>query len=117
MVTYIKTIGYALMAIDRKDVKHVALLSRLELDEKDLDVYSKQLAAILSYISKLNEVNTDNVQPTSHPLSTLKNVYRKDALKPSLRVEETLSNAPSKEGDQFKVPQVIDPSATLKDKR
>jgi len=96
------------MAIDKKDVKHVALLSRLELDEKDLDVYSKQLAAILSYISKLNEIDTKDVHPTSHPLTTLKNVFRKDLLKSSLDPQEALKNAPSKEGDFFKVPQIIE---------
>jgi aspartyl-tRNA(Asn)/glutamyl-tRNA(Gln) amidotransferase subunit C len=96
------------VSIDKKDVMHVALLSRLELDEKDLVIYSKQLAAILSYISKLKEINTDNTAPTSHPLSTLKNVFRKDVLKNSLEVEEVLKNAPSKEGDFFKVPQVIE---------
>jgi aspartyl-tRNA(Asn)/glutamyl-tRNA(Gln) amidotransferase subunit C len=89
-------------------VKHVALLSRLELDEKDLDVYSKQLAAILSYISKLNEIDTKDVHPTSHPLTTLKNVFRKDLLKSSLDPQEALKNAPSKEGDFFKVPQIIE---------
>ena len=96
------------MSIDKKDVKHVALLSRLELDEKDLDVYSKQLASILSYISKLNEVDTRSVHPTSHPLVTLKNVFRKDILKKSLDVDDALGNAPSREGDSFKVPQVIE---------
>lgn len=94
--------------IDKNTVKHVALLSRLELNDKELDVYSKQLASILHYISKLNEINTDKVQPTSHPLSTLKNVFRKDILKKSLSSEEVLKNAPSKEGDFFKVPQVIE---------
>lgn len=96
------------MGIDKKEVKHVAFLSRLELDEKALDIYSKQLGSILSYISKLNEIDTKDVHPTSHPLATLKNVFRKDALKKSLDVEEVLKNAPSKEGDFFKVPQVIE---------
>ena len=96
------------MSIDKKDVQHVALLSRLELDEKALDVYAKQLASILSYISKLNEIDTKDVHPTSHPLATLKNVFRKDSLKESLQVDEVLKNAPSKEGDFFKVPQVIE---------
>lgn len=96
------------MQIDKKTVSHVALLSRLELDEKELELYSSQLAAILSYINKLNEVDTKGVPPTSHPLSTLKNVFRKDVLKKSLQLDETLKNAPSKEGDFFKVPQVIE---------
>ena len=94
--------------IDRETVKHVAFLSRLALTEKELGLYSKQLAAILSYISKLNEIDTKDVLPTSHALSTLKNVFRKDILKPSLNTEEALSNAPAKEGDLFKVPQVIE---------
>ena len=73
-----------------------------------MDIYSKQLASILSYIGKLNEINTEAVHPTSHPLATLRNVFRKDILKNSLKTEEVLKNAPSKEGDFFKVPQVIE---------
>jgi aspartyl-tRNA(Asn)/glutamyl-tRNA(Gln) amidotransferase subunit C len=96
------------VSIDKKDVQHVALLSRLELGEKELDIYSKQLASILSYISKLNEIDTKAVHPTSHPLATLRNVFRKDKLKKSLEPEAVLKNAPSKEGDFFKVPQVIE---------
>jgi len=96
------------MGIEKKDVKHVALLSRLEFDEKDLETYSKQLASILSYIGKLNEIDTTNVHPTSHPLSTLKNVFRKDSLKKSLSPEEALANAPAKEGGLFRVPQIIE---------
>ena len=96
------------MQIDKKTVTKVALLSRLELDDKESELYSTQLAAILSYIDKLNEVDTKSVLPTSHVLPTLKNVFRKDALKDSLDVSDVLSNAPQKEGDLFKVPQVIE---------
>ncbi|HPM42614.1 MAG TPA: Asp-tRNA(Asn)/Glu-tRNA(Gln) amidotransferase subunit GatC [Candidatus Omnitrophota bacterium] len=94
--------------IKREAVKHVALLSRLHLTENELDIYSKQLASILSYINKLNEIDTSDVRPTSHPLKTLKNVFRKDILKSSLPVDKALANAPSKEGDHYKVPQVIE---------
>lgn len=96
------------MNIDKKAVQHVALLSRLELNDKESDAYSKQLASILSYIDKLNEIDTKDVLPTSHPLASLKNVFRKDILKKSLELDEALKNAPSKEGDFFKVPQVIE---------
>lgn len=95
-------------SIDKNIVKRVAHLARLSLDEKESALYSSQLGAILSYIDKLNEINTDNVLPTSHALPTLKNVFRKDVLKPSLGAEDTLSNAPSKEGDFFKVPKIIE---------
>ena len=88
--------------------RRVAHLSRLELSEKELAQYSGQLTSILSYISKLNEIDTTNVVPTSHALSTLKNVFRKDVLKKSLETGETLKNAPASEGDFFKVPQIIE---------
>ena len=94
--------------IDKDTVKRVAHLARLSLDERELETYSSQLASILSYISKLNEIDTEGVPPTSHALSTLKNVFRKDILKPSLSVEDALKNAPEKEGDFFKVPKVIE---------
>ncbi len=94
--------------IDKDTVKRVAHLARLSLNEEELQTYSSQLASILSYISKLNEIDTEGVPPTSHALSTLKNVFRKDVLKPSLPVEDALKNAPEKEGDFFKVPQVIE---------
>jgi len=96
--------------IDNRTVRHVALLSRLELSEEECEAYSRQLASILTYISKLNEVNTENVQPTSHALPSLKNVFRKDSPRPSLKAEDTLRNAPAREGDFFKVPRVIDTS-------
>ncbi|MFH1189466.1 MAG: Asp-tRNA(Asn)/Glu-tRNA(Gln) amidotransferase subunit GatC [Candidatus Omnitrophota bacterium] len=95
------------MKIDRETVKRVALLSRLSLAEDEISEYGSQLASILDYISKLNEIDTKDVPPTSHALSTLKNVYRKDVLKPSLTAEDALANAPSKDGDFFKVPQII----------
>lgn len=95
-------------AIDKDTVRHIAHLSRLALSEDELEQYSRQLAAILSYINKLNEIDTKDVQPTSHALPTLKNVFRKDSLKASLKTEEALKNAPSKEGSFFKVPQVIE---------
>ena len=94
--------------IDKATVKHVALLSRLALDEAEIVSYSTQLEAILQYISKLNELDTKNTPPTSHALSTLKNVFRKDVVKPSLDVEDVFKNAPAKDGDFFKVPQVIE---------
>ncbi len=94
--------------IDAKTVKHVAHLARLELDDKELAQYSGQLASILSYISKLNEINTDNVQPTSHVLTSLVNVDRPDDPKKSLDTSEVLANAPDKEGDFFKIPKVIE---------
>lgn len=94
--------------IDNDTVRHVAHLARLSLDDKELAQYSSELALILKYISKLNEIDTNRVPPTSHAVSTLKNVYRKDVLKASLSVDDALKNAPAHDGDFFKVPQVIE---------
>ncbi len=94
--------------IDENTVKHVAHLARLSLGAKELEIYSRQLASILSYISKLNEIDTANVTPTSHALPTLKNVFRSDIPRPSLKPEEALKNAPAKDGNLFKVPRIIE---------
>lgn len=95
-------------AIDEKTVKHVAHLSRLSLNEKELALYCRQLADILIYINKLKEVNTEGVQPTTHVLSSLKNVFRRDSPRASLKPEDVLKNAPSQEGGFFRVPQIIE---------
>ena len=95
-------------AIDKKTVQRVAHLARLEFDESQLELYSAQLASILSYIDKLNEVDTSATQPTSHPLANLKNVFRKDTLKQSIPPDEALSNAPAKDGGFFVVPPIIE---------
>ncbi|MBI4974890.1 MAG: Asp-tRNA(Asn)/Glu-tRNA(Gln) amidotransferase subunit GatC [Candidatus Omnitrophica bacterium] len=94
--------------IDEALVKHVALLSRLALDESELKRYSRQLASILSYINKLNEIDTSDVPPTSHVLSSLQNVDRPDERKRSLEVKDVLANAPNSDGDFFKIPKVIE---------
>lgn len=94
--------------IDKATVKHVALLSRLALSDEELKLYSSQLASILSYISKLNEIDVANTPPTSHVLNTLVNVDRADSPKPSLAVDDVLANAPELDGDFFKIPKVIE---------
>jgi aspartyl-tRNA(Asn)/glutamyl-tRNA(Gln) amidotransferase subunit C len=94
--------------IDRKTVQHVALLSRLALNEKELTLYAAQLSSILTYISKLNELNTADVPPTSHVLANLVNVDRPDALRKSLEADEALANAPERDRDFFKIPKVIE---------
>ncbi|MFA5147103.1 MAG: Asp-tRNA(Asn)/Glu-tRNA(Gln) amidotransferase subunit GatC [Candidatus Omnitrophota bacterium] len=96
------------MKIDTDTVKHVALLSRLRLSDKELELYSRQLAAILTYIKKLDELNTADTPPTSHVLSDLRNVDRKDEVRPSLPVEDVLANAPEREEDFFRIPKVIE---------
>lgn len=92
--------------ISRKEVEHVAWLARLELSEEEEERFSKQLGQVLEHASKIKEVDTSNVPPTSHSLP-LKNVFREDEVRESLSQGEALSNAPQKEKGAFLVPKII----------
>jgi aspartyl-tRNA(Asn)/glutamyl-tRNA(Gln) amidotransferase subunit C len=94
------------MGITKKDVEHVCLLARLKLKEEEKEEFSHQLNNILNYVAKINELDTENIPPTSHPLA-LTNVMREDEVHNSLPVAEVLANAPDEEKGQFKVPKVI----------
>lgn len=94
------------MGITKEDVEHVCLLARLKLDEKEKDKFTHQLNNILNYAAKINELNTDNIPPTSHPLA-LTNVMREDKVKESLPIKDVLANAPEAEKEYFRVPRVI----------
>ena len=90
-------------------VRQVARLARLELDEHEVELFTRQLGAILEAFQRLQEVDTQGVDPTFYPLP-LQNVLREDEVRPSLPVEAVLRNAPEREGDFFKVPRVIEGS-------
>jgi len=89
------------------EVKHVANLARLAITEDEADKFAKQLDAIITFAEQLNELDTDNIEPTSHVLD-MKNVFREDKAKPGLPVEEVLKNAPDHEDSQIKVPAIMD---------
>ena len=93
--------------IDEEQVRRVALLSRLELSDQEVTQFSTQLSAIVEYIEKLNELDTDDVEPLAHCLP-VHNVFREDVPRPSLLNDEALANAPEREGEYFKVPKILD---------
>ncbi len=95
--------------IDRPTVEHVANLSRLALTDDELRLFQTQLSRILDYIGQLNELDTTDVPPLSHPLG-LKNVFREDVVVPSVPREEALANAPARTEEAYKVPVVVDES-------
>ena len=95
------------MKLNRKDVEHVALLSRLELSETELGKFTGQLDAILEYIDVLNQVDTSAVEPMAHVLE-IRNVMRADQVQPSLPREAALQNAPDAEDGFFKVPKIVE---------
>lgn len=88
-------------------IEHVAMLSRLELSEREKELFSRQIGSIIEYINKLNELDTADVDPTAHVLP-LKNVFRDDAPGPSLPKEGALQNAPDRTKDFYRVPKIIE---------
>lgn len=95
------------MSITLKDVDHVANLARLELNDAEKAQFTDQLNAILKYAEKLNELDTEHIEPTSHVLP-ITNVMRDDIRKDSLPIEKVLLNAPDEEDGQIKVPAVLE---------
>ena len=94
------------MPVTKKDVEKIAELAQLKFSEQELESFTHQMNEILAYMDKLNELDTENVEPLSHPVEQT-NVFREDELKPSISAEDALKNAPAKDEHYFKVPKVI----------
>ena len=95
------------MALTADQVQWVAHLARLELSEAEQATITRQLSAIIDYVSQLQQVNTEGVEPLAHPLP-VHNIFRDDAPAPSLPVAAALANAPDRRGDFYGVPAVLD---------
>lgn len=94
------------MKITREEVEHVATLAKLNLSEKELAKMTDQLDTILSYVAKLDELDTAGVVPTTHVFD-INNAYREDEVEPSLTQAEALVNGPQENGEAFVVPRII----------
>lgn len=92
--------------IDVNLVRHIGKLSRIELSEQEVQTFRHQLAAILEYFGKLQELDTEGVEPMAHAVE-LHNVLAADVPGESLSPDEALANAPARDGDFFQVPKVI----------
>ncbi len=95
------------LRIDEAQVRHIAMLSRLELSDAEVAEFSGQLSAILAYVEQLNQLDTDGIEPTAHPLP-LRNVFRPDEPHEPLNTGDALANAPQRAGNFFKTPKVIE---------
>lgn len=95
------------MKLDVETLKKIAHLSRLEIDEKDTEKMLKDMSNMLTFVEKLNEVNTDGVEPLttmSHEINSL----REDVTKNDLTHEQLLQNTPKKDSTYFRVPKVLE---------
>lgn len=94
------------MKITRQEIIHVANLARLELNDAEVESMTSQVGRILSYVEKLNELDTTGVRPTTHTLA-IRNAFREDVTVPSLSRGDSLANGPEENGEAFVVPRVI----------
>ena len=88
------------------EIEKIAELARLSLKSDEKTKLGKDLSSILKYIKKLDSLDTENVEPTSHVLD-LKNVFRSDIVNSSNVIEEALLHDPQKEDNFFKVPKIV----------
>lgn len=95
------------MKISLKEVSHIAHLARLHLTDEEMEKFSHQLSNILSYMEKLNELDTSNIEPTSHVMP-IKNVFREDKISSCLSPQDALKNAPDRADNFFRVPRIIE---------
>jgi len=95
------------MEIDKKLVKKIASLSKINIDESDVEKFSKELSKIINWVEKLNEVKTENIKPVANP-SDIKIPTREDKVNDGQIEEKILKNAPEKKGGYFTVPKVVE---------
>jgi len=94
------------MRLNKKILDNLEKLARLDLSLEEKEGMLKDLSKILDFVDKLNEIDTNNIEPLIHP-HTISNIYRDDI---SLNVDiknEILENAPSKNSDYLKVPKIV----------
>jgi len=95
------------MSLSSDQVRWVAHLARLEMSPADRQAMAEQLSSILDYVSQLNEVATEGVEPLAHPLG-IENVFRADDPGQSLSADQALAHAPDRRENFFAVPPVFD---------
>jgi len=95
------------MKVTPEIVKHIAHLARLEFSPEELEKFRQQMEELLSYFTKISELDTEGVPPTSGVLP-LFNVMREDELGPTLARDEALKNAPDQDSVFFKIPTILE---------
>lgn len=95
------------MNIDKETIEKIAHLSRLELSEDETIKMKNDLSKILNWVDKLNELNTDDIEPLLSMSDNI-NTMRDDVVEQHLTHEEALKNAPKKDSDYIRVPKVIE---------
>ena len=92
--------------ISSDDVRKVAQLARLEIPADQIETYTEQLEEILSYVDRLQEIDTNNIPPTTRAVEVV-NAMRDDLVEVNCSREDLLNQAPQREGDFFRVPKIL----------
>ena len=95
------------MDIDKKLVKKIATLSKMKIEENEVEKFSNELSKIINWVEKLNEVDTKNITPITNP-SNIKIPFRKDKINDGKIEDKILKNAPEKKAGYFVVPKVVE---------
>ncbi len=95
------------MAITLEEVRHVALLARLQLTSEEEAAFTEQLDHILEHFQRLNNLDTERVEPTTHVAPTAM-PFREDMVANQAAAEDWLANTPARDGRYFKVPKIIE---------
>lgn len=91
----------------KETLDNISKLAMLDLSDKEKDKFATQLNDILNYFNKLDDLDTENVEPMTHPIEGLKNVFREDIPWKSLSNEEALKNAEHRKDGFFKAPRIL----------
>ncbi len=95
------------MKISEDTLKNISLLSKLEIEKSMKEKITKELESILLMVDQMNEVDTENVKPMSHPLSKAQNL-REDLVSEDIERDEYIKNAPQSDDGYYLSPKVID---------
>jgi aspartyl-tRNA(Asn)/glutamyl-tRNA(Gln) amidotransferase subunit C len=92
--------------ISKNEVRHIAGLARIGLDEKETEKYQKDMSSILDWIDELKEVDAEGVEPTAH-IAGLKNITREDKAEDFAGKEEIIKLFPDKKDNFDKVKSIL----------
>lgn len=95
------------MQISRQELEHVAKLARLNLTDEEKGKFTDEMAGIIEFVNKMNELDTINIQPTAHVIP-INNIFREDIAEPSIDREKILQNAPLQKNGCVVVPKIVE---------
>lgn len=95
------------MAVTKEQVKYIASLAKLTIDENQLDKFTAEMEQIIEFADSLNQIDTQGIKPTAH-IQGISNVLREDAEPVQFSTEDALKNAPEKVDNCFAVPKVVE---------